>query len=163
MRSTAVATSLAVLFSSAALTVVSAGQASAASVVVGSPAGVVVDDTLKRVFVGDDTNDRIVAADYNGNRVDSVSGIEGIFDLALSDDGSTLYATARRSHEIVALDAATLDVKARYPVAAGIGPLYLEAAGGKVCGSPTASSANRRRVTWARSTPPWTRRAAPTR
>ncbi|WP_406178406.1 YncE family protein [Streptomyces canus] len=132
MRSTAVATSLAVLFSSAALTVVSAGQASAASVVVGSPAGVVVDDTLKRVFVGDDSNDRIVAADYNGNRVDSVSGIEGIFDLALSDDGSTLYATARRSHEIVALDAATLDVKARYPVAAGIGPLYLEAAGGKV-------------------------------
>ncbi|MBG0853799.1 Ig-like domain repeat protein [Streptomyces spinoverrucosus] len=132
MRSTAVATSLAVFFSSAALTVVSAGPASAASVVVGSPAGIVVNDTLKRVFVGDDTNDRIVAADYNGNRVDSVDGIDGIFDLALSDDGTTLYAAARVSHEIVALDAATLDVKARYPVAAGIGPIHLEHAGGKV-------------------------------
>jgi hypothetical protein len=31
----------------------------------------------------------------------------------------------------VALDAATLDIKARYPVATGIGPLYVEFAGGK--------------------------------
>ncbi|MFF7948984.1 YncE family protein [Streptomyces griseorubiginosus] len=132
MRSISTATALAVLFSSAALTAVTATPASAASVTVGAPAGIVVDDALKRVFVGDDANDRIVATDYNGNRVDSVTGIEGLFDLALSDDGTTLYATARRSHEIVALDAATLDVKARYPVAAGIGPLYVEVAGGRV-------------------------------
>ncbi|MFF7050830.1 YncE family protein [Streptomyces griseorubiginosus] len=132
MRSISAATALAVLFSSAALTAVTATSASAASVVVGSPEGIVVDDAVKRVFIGDDANDRIVATDYNGTRVDSVNGIEGIFDLALSDDGTTLYATARRSHEIVALDAATLDMKARYPVAAGIGPLYVEVAGGKV-------------------------------
>jgi hypothetical protein len=131
-RSISTATALAVLFGSAALNVVSAGTASAATVTVGSPAGIVVNDALKRVFVGDDTNDRIVAADYSGNRVDSVDGIDGIFDLALSDDGTTLYAAARVSHEIVALDAATLDVKARYPVAAGIGPLYVEVVGGKV-------------------------------
>ncbi|WP_210585335.1 YncE family protein [Streptomyces sp. GESEQ-35] len=132
MRSTSAATALAVLFSSVALTAVSAGTASAATVTVGSPGGIVVSDTLKRVFVGDDTNDRIVAADYNGNRVDSVDGIDGIFDLALSDDGTTLYATARVSHEIVALDAATLDVKARYPVATNTGPIHVEFAGGKV-------------------------------
>ncbi|MCZ0988039.1 hypothetical protein O1M54_24390 [Streptomyces diastatochromogenes] len=132
MRSTSAATALAVLFGSAALTAASAGSASAVTATIGSPEGIVVNDTLKRVFVGDDTNDRIVAFDYNGNRVDSVSGIDGIFDLALSDDGSTLYAAARVSHEIVALDAATLDVKARYPVAATTGPLHLEYAGGKV-------------------------------
>ncbi|MFD5799550.1 YncE family protein [Streptomyces diastatochromogenes] len=132
MRSTSAATALAVLFGSAALSVVSAGSASAVTATIGSPEGIVVNDSLKRVFVGDDTNDRIVAFDYNGNRVDSVSGIDGIFDLALSDDGGTLYAAARGSHEIVALDAATLDVKARYPVAATTGPLYLEYAGGKV-------------------------------
>ncbi|MDF3143180.1 MULTISPECIES: Ig-like domain repeat protein [unclassified Streptomyces] len=132
MRSTSAATALAVLFSSAALTAVSAGTASAVTATVGSPGGIVVSDTLKRVFVGDDANDRIVAADYNGNRVDSVDGIDGIFDLALSDDGGTLYAAARVSHEIVALDAATLDVKARYPVATNTGPVYVEFAGGKV-------------------------------
>ncbi|MFI8243153.1 YncE family protein [Streptomyces sp. NPDC085866] len=132
MRSTSAATVLAVLFGSVALTAVSAGPASAVTTTVGSPAGIVVNDTLKRVFVGDDTNDRIVAFDYHGNRVDSVSGIDGIFDVALSDDGSTLYAAARVSHEIVALDAATLDVKARYPVAAGVGPLHVEFSGGRV-------------------------------
>ncbi|SNX62570.1 hypothetical protein SAMN06272735_4354 [Streptomyces sp. TLI_55] len=131
MRSTSTATALAVLFSSAALSVVSAGPASAVTATVGSPGGIVVSDTLKRVYLGDDTTGSIIAADYNGNRVDSVTGIKGVFDLALSDDGSTLYATARVSHEIVALDAATLDIKARYPVATNTGPLYVEYAGGK--------------------------------
>ncbi|MGW3661249.1 YncE family protein [Streptomyces sp. NPDC005151] len=131
-RSISTATALAVLFSSAVLSVAAAGPASAVTATVGSPAGIVVDGVGQRVFVGDDTNDRIIAADYNGNLVDSVSGIDGIFDLALSDDGTTLYAAARVSHEIVALDAATLEVKARYPVATGIGPLYVEFAGGKV-------------------------------
>lgn len=130
-RSTSTATALAVLFSSAALTAVSAGSASAA-VTVGSQGGLVVDAALQRVFVGDDTSDSIIAADYNGNRVDSVSGIEGVFDLAVSDDGATLYAAARRSHEVVALDAATLDIKARYAVAANIGPVAVEYTGGKV-------------------------------
>ncbi|MFE9910508.1 YncE family protein [Streptomyces clavifer] len=111
--------------------VAAAGPASAVTATIGSPAGIVVDGIGQRVFVGDDTNGRIIAADYNGKFVDSVSGIEGIFDLALSDDGTTLYAAARVSHEIVALDAATLDIKARYPVATGIGPLYVEFTGGK--------------------------------
>jgi hypothetical protein len=132
MRSTSAATALAVLFSSAALSVVAAGPASAVTATVGSYGGMVVDGTRERVYLGDDATGRIIAADYNGNRVDSVSGINGVFDLALSDDGSTLYATARVSHEIVALDAATLDIKARYPVATGIGPIYVEYAGGKV-------------------------------
>ncbi|WP_282701113.1 Ig-like domain repeat protein [Streptomyces sp. CC219B] len=132
MRSTSAATALAVLLSSAALSVVAAGPASAVTATVGSYGGMVVDGPRKRVYLGDDARGQIIAADYSGNRVDSVSGINGVFDLALSDDGDTLYATARGSHEIVALDAATLDVKARYPVAAGIGPIHVEYAGGKV-------------------------------
>ncbi|MCG7204330.1 YncE family protein [Streptomyces arenae] len=132
MRSTSIATALAVVLGSAALSVGAAGTASAVPVTVGSNGGIVVDAALGRVFVGNDTDDSVVAADYNGNRVDSVSGIDGVFDLAVSDDGATLYAAARSSHEIVALDAATLDVKARYPVTTSIGPLYLEVAAGKV-------------------------------
>ncbi|QOV41950.1 Ig-like domain repeat protein [Streptomyces chromofuscus] len=132
MRSTSAATALAVLFSSAVLSVVAAGPASAVTATVGSYGGMVVDGARGRVYLGDDATGQIIAADYNGNRVDSVSGINGVFDLALSDDGSTLYATARVSHEIVALDAATLDIKARYPVATNAGPAYVEFAGGKV-------------------------------
>ncbi|MFC9245035.1 YncE family protein [Streptomyces sp. NPDC057136] len=131
-RNISIATTLAVLFGSVALSVAAAGPASAVSVTIGSPGGMVVSGTLGRVFVGNDSTGSIIAADYSGNRVDSVSGINGVFDLALSDDGTTLYAAARGSHEIVVLDAATLDVEARYPVATSIGPLRVEFTGGKV-------------------------------
>jgi hypothetical protein len=133
MRSISTATSLAVLFSSVALCAVSAGGASAATPAsVASPGGIVADGVLHRVFIGDSTAGKIVAADYTGALVDSVSGIDGVSDLAVSDDGSTLYATAQATHEIVALDAATLDVKARYAVATTTGPRYIAFAGGKV-------------------------------
>ncbi|WP_413753160.1 Ig-like domain repeat protein [Streptomyces sp. R-74717] len=131
-RSISTATALAVLFSSAALSVVAAGSASAASATVISPGGVVVDGVLKRVFVGDRSTGKIVAADYTGALVDSVSGVSGVSGLAVSDDGATLYAAAEDSHEIVALDAATLDVRARYAVATDTGPRHIAFAGGKV-------------------------------
>ncbi|NUO45065.1 MAG: Ig-like domain repeat protein [Streptomyces sp.] len=132
MRSTSTATALAVLFSSVALTAVTAGTASAVTTTVGSPGGLAVSDSLQRVFVGDGANGRIFAADYNGNQVDSVTGVEGVSELALSDDGNTLYAALRGTHEIVALDPATLDIKTRYPVATGTGPAHIAFAGGKV-------------------------------
>jgi hypothetical protein len=132
MRSTAVATSLAVLFSSAALTVAATGTASAASVVVTSPGGLVVDDALQRVFVSDQADGQIVAADYNGTFLAQTTGFGNISDLAVSDDGTTLYAALPDSHEIVALNAADLQVKARYPVATTTGPAQVAFAGGKV-------------------------------
>ncbi|MGH1555730.1 YncE family protein, partial [Streptomyces sp. L7] len=66
------------------------------------------------------------------NVLASVGGISGVSDLAVSDDGTTVYAAAQNTHEIVAIDAATLDVKARYPVATGEGPRYLAVSAGKV-------------------------------
>ncbi|GAA3478662.1 Ig-like domain repeat protein [Streptomyces yanii] len=131
-RSISTATALAVLFSSAVLSVTAAGSASAASAAVASPGGIVADGALKRVFVGDRSAGKILAADYTGALVDSVSGVSGVSGLAVSDDGATLYAAAEGSHEIVALDAATLDVKARYAVATDTGPRHVAFAGGKV-------------------------------
>ncbi|MER6125278.1 Ig-like domain repeat protein [Streptomyces sp. NPDC001795] len=132
MRSISTATTLAVLFSSAALSVVAAGSASAASASVYAVGGFVADDAVGRVFVGDAQSGKILAGDYNGNLVDSVDGITEVTDLALSDDGSTLYAAASGNHQIVALDAATLDVKARYTVPTTTGPRHVAVAGGKV-------------------------------
>ncbi|WP_405870907.1 Ig-like domain repeat protein [Streptomyces sp. NBC_00005] len=131
-RSISTATALAVLFGSAALSVVAAGPASAATAHVTSPGGFVADDALKRVFVGDQSAGKIQATDYNGSLVDSVSALGTVSDLALSDDGATLYAALPDTHEIVALDAATLDVKTRYTVATDTGPRHVAVSSGKV-------------------------------
>ncbi|MFJ6389317.1 Ig-like domain repeat protein [Streptomyces sp. NPDC091972] len=132
MRSTSAATALAVMFSSVALGVAAAGTASAASAVVTSPGGLVVDDALRRVFVSDQADGQILATDYNGTLVAQATGLDNAGDLAVSDDGATLYAALPTSHEIVALNAADLQVKARYPVATDTGPRHVAFAGGKV-------------------------------
>ncbi|WP_330289324.1 YncE family protein [Streptomyces sp. NBC_00576] len=132
MRSTSTATALAVLFSSVALSVATTGTASAAVATVLSPGGMVADSTLKRVFVGDTGNGRVVAANYSGTVVDSVNGLGSISDLALSDDGHTLYAALPARNQIVALDPATLNIKARYSIPTDTGPRHLAFAGGKL-------------------------------
>ncbi|KOV76333.1 hypothetical protein ADL01_16630 [Streptomyces sp. NRRL WC-3618] len=132
MRSTSTATALAVLFSSVALSVATTGTASAAVATVQSPGGIVADATLERVFVGDRGSGRVLAADYSGAVVDSVSLLGSVVDLALSDDGRTLYAALPARHQIVALDPATLNIKARYSIPTGTGPSNLAFAGGKL-------------------------------
>ncbi|MET8952686.1 Ig-like domain repeat protein [Streptomyces sp. NPDC004393] len=131
-RSISTATALAVLFSSAALSVVAAGTASAAPASVYAVGGFVVDGAIGRVFVGDAETGKVFAADYSGNQVGEADGITDVTDLALSDDGSTLYAAASGNHQIVALDAATLNVKTRYTVPTTTGPTHVAVSGGKV-------------------------------
>jgi hypothetical protein len=131
-RSISTATALAVLFSSAALSVVAAGTASAATAHVTSPGGIVADGALKRVFVGDSSAGTVAATDYSGAVLGSVGGVTGVSDLAVSDDGATVYAAAPEIHEIWAIDAATLDVKARYTVSTTTGPRHVAFSGGKV-------------------------------
>ncbi|MEV5607840.1 Ig-like domain repeat protein [Streptomyces sp. NPDC052225] len=131
-RSISTATALAVLFSSAALSVVAAGPASAATVSVGAPGGIVVDGPLKRVFVSDEQAGTIWAADYTGAALDSVDGLAGAGNLAVSDDGATLYVAVPRSDEIVALDAATLDIRTRYALPDGAWPRHVAFTGGRL-------------------------------
>ncbi|MGW1157441.1 Ig-like domain repeat protein [Streptomyces sp. NPDC002513] len=132
MRSTAAATALAVLFSSVALSVAAAGSASAEAAVLTQPVGLVADGALQRVFVADQDNGRILATDYNGTLVGLNAGFGRPGDLALSDDGHTLYASLPTSHEIVALDAATLEVRTRYELGAGTDPREVAFAGGRL-------------------------------
>ncbi|MFF0201201.1 Ig-like domain repeat protein [Streptomyces sp. NPDC005017] len=137
-------TALAVLFSSAALTVVTAGSASAASVVIKMPGGIVVDGVHRRVFFGDKLTGRIVAADYSGTVLWDAWGLPGVFDLAVSADGETLYA-ARRDHlaqEILELDADTLAVRARHSIDLGSNVRKIVFAGGKLWFSYQTTGAN---------------------
>jgi hypothetical protein len=131
-RSISTATALAVLFSSAALTVTAAGTASAAAATVVSPGGMVAHAGLQRVFVADRSGGTITAADWSGGLVKKVSGVSDVTGLVLSDDGSTLYAAAGGSHEIVAFDAATLTVKNRWAVDTTEGPRDVAFTAGKL-------------------------------
>ncbi|MGW5477094.1 YncE family protein [Streptomyces sp. NPDC004008] len=131
MRSTSAATALAVLFSSVALSVAAAGSASAEPAVLTQPVGLVADGALQRVFVADQDNGRILATDYNGTLVDLNVGFGRPSDLALSDDGRTLYASLPTTHEIVALDATDLQVRTRYDLGAGTDPREVAFAGGR--------------------------------
>ena len=132
MRSISAATALAVLFGSAALSVVAAGTASAATADVAYPGGLVADEALKRVFVGDNSAGTVSATDYSGNVLASVSGIGSLTGLTVSDDGATVYAAVQNTHEIVAIDAATLAVKTRYAIPTDTGPRHVAFSGGKV-------------------------------
>jgi hypothetical protein len=131
-RSISTATALAVLFSSAALTVTAAGTASAATASVASPGGMVAHAGLKRVFVADRSGGAITAADWSGGVIKQVSGVPGVTALVLSDDGSTLYAAAEGSHEVVAFDASTLTVTNRWAIDTTEGPRGLAFTAGKV-------------------------------
>ncbi|MER5478411.1 Ig-like domain repeat protein [Streptomyces sp. NPDC002734] len=130
-RSISTATALAVLFSSAALTVTAAGTASAAASVA-APGGMVAHAGLQRVFVADRSGGSITAADWSGGLIKKVSGLPGVTGLVLSDDGSTLYAAAEDSHEIVALDAGTLAVTDRWTIDTTEGPRGIAFTSGKV-------------------------------
>lgn len=129
------ATATAVLLGSVVLGFGAAAPAlatSAPAVTVTSEGGIVADGPLNRVFVGDHTAGTVYAADQNGAKLGSLTGIPGVSGLAVSTDGSTLYAAAPTSHEIVAIDAATLTVQARYPINTNDGPTYEAFAGGKL-------------------------------
>lgn len=116
----------------ATVVVASSATAAPATVSVSRIGGLVADDVHQRVFVADRDAGTIQAADYTGQRVDVVSGIDGVSDLALSADSSTLYAASASTHQVVALDPATLDEVARYTAATTTGPRHLAFAGGKV-------------------------------
>ena len=134
MRSTSIATATAVLLGSVVLGFSAVAPASATTSVVTttSDGGIVADGPLKRVFVGDTLAGTVYAADQNGAKLGSLSGIPGVTGLAVSSDGSTLYAAASTSHEIVAVNAATLAVEARYPIDTTKGPGSVAFTGGKL-------------------------------
>lgn len=56
----------------------------------------------------------ILVTDLSGNTVTTITGLTGVKDMALSPDGSTLYAAVAGSDEIVAISTTTLAVTATY-------------------------------------------------
>ncbi|EKX60550.1 NHL repeat-containing protein [Streptomyces ipomoeae] len=135
IRTLPAATALAVLFSSAALTVGTAVPASADSsrpLAVSEPADTVVDGTHQRLFISDRYNDKIVVTTYAGVIVGQITGLPQVRDLELSPDNSTLYAAVYGADKIVAIDTATGTQKAEYATGAKTMPSRLAYAEGKL-------------------------------
>ncbi|MFD4561267.1 hypothetical protein ACFWP5_44315 [Streptomyces sp. NPDC058469] len=74
----------------------------------------------------------IVVTDLAGDPVTTLTGEQGATGLALSPDGSTLYAALADGDAVAAIDTATLTESARYATGTGSGPVSVAVAGGKV-------------------------------
>ncbi|MEU4693086.1 hypothetical protein [Actinoplanes sp. NPDC023714] len=80
----------------------------------------VVDGVNDRLLVADDVAHRVLAVGYAGAVVSEVALPDGANagDLELSADSSRLWAIVPGPNVIISWDAATLEEKARYPIAA---------------------------------------------
>ncbi|MFF8861825.1 YncE family protein [Streptomyces sp. NPDC015139] len=130
MRTLTAATTLAVLFSSAALTATPAFADTSRILPVKSTGDLVADGTHKKVFVSDPDNGKIVVTDWTGTVVQQLTSLPGVTDLELSADSNTVYAAVLRSGAIVAFDTATGAETARWSV--GPNPVSLTLTDGKL-------------------------------
>ncbi|MEV0092251.1 WD40 repeat domain-containing protein [Streptomyces sp. NPDC050738] len=134
-RTLTAATALAVLFSSATLSVVAAGPAAAdtAKVLSLKSAGdVVVDGVHQRVYISDPTAGKIVVTDYAGTAVATLTGLTGVDGLALSDDSGQLYAAVAGTDRIVSVETSTYTQTTSYDLGGADSPHDLAPASGKL-------------------------------
>ncbi|MEW2510362.1 Ig-like domain repeat protein [Streptomyces sp. NPDC046870] len=130
-RSLTAATTLAVLFSSAALAVTPAFADSSQILPVRTTGDIVVDAVHQQVFISDPLNGKIVVTDYAGKVVKQLTtNLSGVAGLELSADSGTLYAAVQDLDSVAVYDTATDTETARYPV--GDKPLSVALAGGKL-------------------------------
>ncbi|MFI1974468.1 Ig-like domain repeat protein [Streptomyces wedmorensis] len=134
-RTLSAATSFAVLVGSAALVAGAAGQAAADSsklLPMSSVGDMVVDGVHRKIFISDPFLGKVVATDYAGTVLGTVSDLPGVTGLALSADSGSLYAAVPGADAVVALDAEAVTEKARYATGEGTDPKFVAAAGGRI-------------------------------
>ena len=131
LRTVTAATTLAVLFSSAALAAAPAYADTTALLPIKSSGDIVVDGAHQQVFISDPTNGKIVVTDYAGNVLKQLTtDLSGVTGLELSADSGTLYAAVRDLDAVAVIDTATDTETTRYTV--GDKPRSIALAGGKL-------------------------------
>ncbi|MET8276391.1 hypothetical protein [Streptomyces sp. NPDC005096] len=135
MRSISAVTALAVTLGSVALIGSAAGAAvadSSAALPITSSADIIVDGVHQRVFISDPSGGKVVATDYNGTVIGTITSLPQADGLELSADSATVYVAVPGADEIVAIDTATLTEAGRYATGDGTDPQHLALAGGKL-------------------------------
>ncbi|MGA4849715.1 YncE family protein [Streptomyces sp. G5(2025)] len=134
-RRISTATALAVLFSSVALTVGTAGTVAADSakeLPVSAVGDIVVDGAHQRVYVSDPLVGKIVVTDYAGKVEGTLAGLPGVSGLTLSADSGQVFAAVTDKNRIVSVETATYTQTASYDLTGAKGPATLETVDGKV-------------------------------
>ncbi|CAM5312725.1 YncE family protein [Streptomyces fumanus] len=134
-RSISIATTVAVLLGSAALTATTAGTAmadSAKTLPVASVGDLVVDGVHRRVYVSDPSGGKLVVTDYTGAVKATLTGLPGVTGLALAPDSGQVYAAVKGADRIVSVETATYTQTASYPLDGADAPADLEAVDGRI-------------------------------
>jgi sugar lactone lactonase YvrE len=96
-------------------------------------AHMLVDTAHQHIFFSQGAGSTgIVVTDLAGTPVTTLTGEQGATGLALSPDGTTLYAALADGDAVAAVDTATLTESARYATGTGSGPVSVAVAGGRV-------------------------------
>jgi hypothetical protein len=101
----------------------------------------VADAADSHLFFSQGGSGGIVVTDLSGNDVATIAGTTGANGMALSADGSTLYAALDSSSEVVAISTASLQITATYSLPSGDEPEYVALQSGLVWISYNGSSA----------------------
>jgi YVTN family beta-propeller protein len=119
------------------LTAVGVQPASAAgpvSLPISSYYQMAVDAAHGHIFIsqGSSSQNGILVTDLTGQVVTTITGQTGVVGIALSPDGSTLYAALSGADAVTAISTATLTQTASYPLPAGDSPFNVAVQSGKV-------------------------------
>ena len=93
-----------------------------------------VDSVHDHLFFsqGSSAQNGILVTDFSGNTVTTITGQTGVMGIALSPDGSTLYAALSGAHEVTAISTATLQQTAAYPLGDANTPFNVAVQSGKL-------------------------------
>jgi Bacterial Ig-like domain (group 3) len=116
---------------------VPAAAAQAATTVVTLPitqySHMLIDPVHQHLFITSGAgSDSILVTDYSGQTVATIPNEPGATGLALSGDGSTVYAALAGGDAISAISTSTLAETARYSTGANTGPTYVAYTSGKI-------------------------------
>jgi DNA-binding beta-propeller fold protein YncE len=93
----------------------------------------VVDQAHQHIFFsGGSTSSSILVTDFSGNTVATIPNEPGATGLALSSDGSTVYAALANGDAVSAISTSTLTETARYDTGTGTAPVYVAYTSGKI-------------------------------
>jgi YVTN family beta-propeller protein len=89
---------------------------------------------------GKDASDTIVVTSLSGRLVRTIEGQTGVEGIALSPDGSTLYAALGGADAVSAINTSSLEVTGVYPLGAGNSPYDVAVESGRVWVSYTSKN-----------------------
>ncbi len=96
---------------------------------------IVADTAHGHLFISQGSSssaDEILVTNLAGQEVAEIAGQDGVTGIALSPDGSTLYAALATDHAVTAIDTTTLEQTASYPLGDTNTPVDVAVQSGKV-------------------------------